>query len=59
MIFILDVKKRLGNPKEEIALINQNSVKAFTRAIGKVRRSEQDTHTLQNGYFSTSLCRYY
>ena len=35
---------------EEIALINQNSVKAFARAIGKVQRTEQDTHTLQNAH---------
>jgi len=37
---------------EEIALINQNSVKAFARAIGKVHRTEQDTPTLQNGSYN-------
>lgn len=37
---------------EEIALINQNSIKAFVRAIGKVMPTEQDTHTLQNGSYN-------
>ncbi len=41
---------------EEIALINQNSVKAFVRAIGKVRQTERDTNTLQNGLYNAYPC---
>ncbi len=35
--------------KQEIDLVHQSSVKAFARALAKVRRPEVDTHTLRNG----------
>ena len=35
--------------KQETDLVHQSSVKAFARAIAKVRRPEVDTHTLRNG----------
>ena len=35
--------------KQEIDLVHQSSIKAFTRALAKVRRPEVDTHTLRNG----------
>ena len=38
--------------KQEIDLVHQSSIKAFTRAVAKVRRPEVDTHTLRNGTFT-------
>jgi hypothetical protein len=35
--------------KQEIDLVHQSSIKAFARALAKVRRPEVDTHTLRNG----------
>ena len=37
--------------KQEIDLVHQSSIKAFARALAKVRRPEvdNDTHTLRNG----------
>ena len=35
--------------KQEIDLVHQSSIKAFARALAKVRRHEVDTHTLRNG----------
>lgn len=35
--------------KQENDLVHQSSVKAFARALFKVRRPEVDTHTLRNG----------
>ena len=35
--------------KLEIDLVHQSSIKAFARALAKVRRPEVDTHTLRNG----------
>jgi hypothetical protein len=35
--------------KQEIDLVHQSSVKAFARALAKVRRPEVDTYTLRNG----------
>jgi len=38
--------------KQEIDLVHQSSIKAFARALPKVRRPEVDTHTLRNGALS-------
>ena len=35
--------------KQEIDLVHQSSIKAFARALAKVRRPECDTHTIRNG----------
>jgi hypothetical protein len=35
--------------KQEIDLVHQSSIKAFARALAKVRRNEVDTHTLRSG----------
>jgi hypothetical protein len=35
--------------KQEIDLVHQSSIKAFARALSKVRRPEVDTHTLRKG----------
>ena len=35
--------------KQEIDLVHQSSIKAFARALAKVRRPYVDTHTLRNG----------
>lgn len=35
--------------KQEIDLVHQSSIKAFARALAKVRRPEVETHTLCNG----------
>jgi hypothetical protein len=35
--------------KQEIDLVHQSSIKAFDRALAKVRRPEVDTHTIRNG----------
>ena len=35
--------------KQEIDLVHQSSIKAFSRALAKVRRPEVDTHTIRNG----------
>jgi hypothetical protein len=35
--------------KQEIDLVYQSSIKAFARALAKVRRTKVDTHTLRNG----------
>jgi hypothetical protein len=35
--------------KQEIDLVHQSSIKAFARALAKVRRPEVDTHTIRNG----------
>jgi hypothetical protein len=37
--------------EEEIELINKNSINAFARAIGKIRRSEVDSHTFRSGNY--------
>ena len=34
--------------KQEIDLVHQSSIKAFARALAKVRRPEVDTRTLRN-----------
>ena len=37
--------------EEELRLINKNSINAFARAIGKIRRPEVDSHTFRSGSY--------
>ena len=37
--------------EEELKLINKNSVNAFVRAIGRIRRPETDSHTFRSGSY--------
>ena len=37
--------------EEELKLINKNSINAFARAIGKIRRPEVDSHTFRSGSY--------
>ncbi|KAJ8326281.1 hypothetical protein O5D80_005043 [Batrachochytrium dendrobatidis] len=37
--------------EEELNLINKNSLNAFARAIGRIRRPELDSHTYRNGTY--------
>ena len=37
--------------EEELKLINKNSLNAFARAIGRIRRPELDSHTYRNGTY--------
>ncbi|KAK5672365.1 hypothetical protein QVD99_001131 [Batrachochytrium dendrobatidis] len=36
---------------DELRLINKNSLNAFARAIGRIRRPELDSHTYRNGTY--------
>ena len=38
--------------KQVIDLVHQSFIKAFARALAKVRRPEVDTHTIRNGAFT-------
>ncbi len=35
--------------EEELKLVNKNSLSAFARAIGRIRRPELDSHIYRNG----------
>ena len=35
--------------EEELKLINKNSINAFARAVGRIRRPEVDSHTFRSG----------
>ena len=37
--------------EEELKLVNKNSLNAFARAIGRIRRPELDSHTYRNGTY--------
>ena len=37
--------------EEELSLINKNSLKAFARALSRIRRPELDSHTHRNGAY--------
>ena len=37
--------------EEELKLINKNSINAFARAIGKIRRPEVDSHKIRSGSY--------
>ena len=37
--------------EEELKLINKNSINAFVRAIGRIRRPETDSHTFRTGIY--------
>ena len=37
--------------EEELKLVNKNSLYAFARAIGRIRRPELDSHTYRTGTY--------
>jgi hypothetical protein len=37
--------------EEELKLINKNSINAFARAVGRIRRPETDSHTFRSGSY--------
>ena len=40
---------------EELKLINKNSINAFARAVGRIRRPETDSHTFRSGSYEAQI----